>query len=72
MSDDIVTEVRKLSARMGDVEENLYGDLRTNRAGLVEQVQNLTVQVDRLVLVMWGLMAISLIVLATVAMAVLI
>ena len=72
MSDDIVSEVRTLSDRLGDVEDNLYGDPRTSRPGLVEQVQNLTAQVDRLVLVMWGLMVVSLIVLATVAMAVLI
>jgi hypothetical protein len=72
MSDDIVTQVRTLGERLVDVEQNLYGDDRTRRPGLVEQVNALTVQVNRLVLVMWGLIAVSLIVLATVAMAVLV
>ena len=72
MSDDIVTQVRTLGERLVDVEQNLYGDDRTRRPGLVEQVNALTVQVNRLVLVMWGLIVVSLIVLATVAMAVLV
>ena len=71
MSDDLFGRLDGFGKRLDDVEQNLYGDPRTAQPGLVQEVRNLTIQVSRLVLVVWGLVAVSLIVLMTVAMAVL-
>ena len=79
MMADIVDQVDKHESRLHDheqrisgVEEDLYGDERSRRAGLVMQTQDTQVQMRRLILVVWGLVIAITILAATVAMTVLI
>lgn len=71
MSDDIVSRVQRIDARLKDAEDVLYGDGRTRAPGLAQDVRDLTRQLDRQILVVWGLIVVCVINIATVALAVL-
>ena len=45
---DVVQQVEQMAVRLRDVEENVYGEERSGRQGLINQVSKLSVQVEKL------------------------
>jgi SMC interacting uncharacterized protein involved in chromosome segregation len=48
MTIDVVQQVEQMDVRLRDVEENVYGEQRSGRQGLINQVNKLAVQVEKL------------------------